>query len=88
MPMLFGNKFCLKKRSRLVKVLDNRFYVKFMQLDIVLFKEAILTYLFNYIYNLFTGKRASKDYKRSLQRQVSDEVKKTFKQKARINSNH
>ena len=30
----FGNKFCLKKRSRLIKALDNRFYVKFMQLEI------------------------------------------------------
>ena len=29
----FGNKFCLKKRSRLIKALDNRFYVKFMQLE-------------------------------------------------------
>ena len=31
---IFGNKFCLKKRSRLIKALDNRFYVKFMQLEI------------------------------------------------------
>ena len=30
----FGNKFCLEKRSRLIKALDNRFYVKFMQLGI------------------------------------------------------
>ena len=30
----FGNKFCLKKRSRLIKALDNRFYAKFMQLEI------------------------------------------------------
>ena len=30
----FGNEFCLKKRSRLIKALDNRFYVKFMQLEI------------------------------------------------------
>ena len=30
----FGNKFCLKKRSRLIKALDNRFCVKFMQLEI------------------------------------------------------
>ena len=30
----FGNEFCLKKRSRLIKALDNRFFVKFMQLDI------------------------------------------------------
>ena len=29
-----GNKFCLKKRLRLSKSLDNRFYVKFMQLEI------------------------------------------------------
>ena len=33
----FGNKFCLKKRSRLIKTLDNRFHVKFMQLEINLF---------------------------------------------------
>ena len=31
----FGNNFCLKKRSRLIKALDNRFYVKFMQPEIV-----------------------------------------------------
>ena len=30
----FGNKFCLRKRSRLIKAFDNRFYVKFMQLEI------------------------------------------------------
>ena len=29
-----GNKFFLKKRSRLIKASDNRFYVKFMQLEI------------------------------------------------------
>ena len=29
----FGNKFCAKKRSKLIKALDNRFYVKFMQLE-------------------------------------------------------
>ena len=29
-----GNKFCLKKRSTLIRALDNRFYVKFMQLEI------------------------------------------------------
>ena len=33
----FGNKFCLKKRSRLIKALNNRIYVKFMQLGIGLF---------------------------------------------------
>ena len=30
----FGNKLCLKKRSRLIKALDNRFCVEFMQLEI------------------------------------------------------
>ena len=35
----FGNKFRLKKRSRLIKALDNRFYVKFMQLEIGLLVE-------------------------------------------------
>ena len=29
-----GNKFNLKKRSRLIKALDNGFYVKFMQFEI------------------------------------------------------
>ena len=33
----FGNKFYLKERSRLIKASDNRFYVKFMQLEIGLF---------------------------------------------------
>ena len=33
----FGNKFCLRKRSRLIKALDNRFYLKFMRLEIGLF---------------------------------------------------
>ena len=37
----FGNKFCLKKRSRFIKALDNRFYVKFMQLEIGLFSLYI-----------------------------------------------
>ena len=32
-----GNKFNLKRRSRLIKALDNGFYVKFMQLEIGLF---------------------------------------------------
>ena len=35
----FGNKFSLKKRSRLVKALDSRFYVKFMQLEIGIFTK-------------------------------------------------
>ena len=35
----FGNKFCLKKRSRLTKALDNRFYIKFMQFEIGLLKH-------------------------------------------------
>ena len=30
----YGNKFCLRKRSRWIKGLDNRFYVKFMELEI------------------------------------------------------
>ena len=36
----FGNKFCLKKRTRLTKALDNRFYVKFMQLEKGLLRSA------------------------------------------------
>ena len=36
----FGNKFNLKKRSRLIKALDSGFYVKFMQLEIGLFGAA------------------------------------------------
>ena len=35
----FGNKFCLKKRTRLIKALENKFYVKFMQLEIGLLSE-------------------------------------------------
>ena len=34
-----GNKFCLRKRSRLIEALDNRIYVKFLQLEISLFEE-------------------------------------------------
>ena len=30
----FGNKFCLKMRSRLIKALNNKFYVKFMEFKI------------------------------------------------------
>ena len=30
----FGNEFCVKKRSRLIKALDKGFYVKFMRLEI------------------------------------------------------
>ena len=30
----FGNKICLKKMLRLTKALDNRFYIKFTQLEI------------------------------------------------------
>ena len=37
----FGNKFCLKMRSRLIKSLNNRFCVKFMQLEIGLLEEKI-----------------------------------------------
>ena len=38
----FENKFCLKKRSRLIKALDNRFYVKFMQLEIGLLPDVLV----------------------------------------------
>ena len=38
----YGNKFCLRKRSRLIKGLDNRFHVKFMQLEIGLFTQSKL----------------------------------------------
>ena len=37
----FGNKFRLKMRSRLIKALNNRFYVKFMQLEIGLFFTSV-----------------------------------------------
>ena len=47
----FWNKFCLKKRSRLIKALDNRFYVKFMQLEIGLFKISI--FLSEYLFMSF-----------------------------------
>ena len=36
----FGHKFCLKKRSRLIKALDNRIHVKFMQLEIGLLYQS------------------------------------------------
>ena len=39
----FGNKFCLKMRSRLIKALNNRFYVKFVQLEIGLFEYNTVT---------------------------------------------
>ena len=39
----FGNKFGLKKRSRLIKALDNRFDVKFIQLEIGLF--GLISYI-------------------------------------------
>ena len=35
----FGNKFCLRKRSRLIKTLNSRFHVKFMQLEIGLLQD-------------------------------------------------
>ena len=37
----FGNKFCLKKRSRLIKALNNKFYVKLMQLEIGLLEYQV-----------------------------------------------
>ena len=37
----FGNRFCLKMRSRLIKALNNRFYVKFMQLEIGLLERFL-----------------------------------------------
>ena len=40
----FENKFCLKKRSRLIKSSDNRFDVKFMQLEIGLFYARMSTH--------------------------------------------
>ena len=36
----FGNNFCLIKRSRLIRALDNRFYVRFMQLEIGLLQRG------------------------------------------------
>ena len=41
----FKNKLCLRKRSRLIKALDNRFYVKFIQLEIDLFCKCCDTVL-------------------------------------------
>ena len=38
----FGNKFNLKKRSRLIKASDNGFYVKFIQLEIGLLEAKFL----------------------------------------------
>ena len=39
----FGNEFCVKKRLRLIKALDNGFYVKFMQLEIGLLEHIFET---------------------------------------------
>ena len=39
--VVLGNKFCLKKRSRLIKVLDNRLQVKFMKLEIGLLTDSL-----------------------------------------------
>ena len=44
----FGNKFCLKKRSRLIKPSDNRFYVSFMQLETGLLNAIFTFYNFSY----------------------------------------
>ena len=41
--LALGINSSLKERSRLIKALDNRFYVKFMQLEIGLF---IITHVF------------------------------------------
>ena len=41
-----GNKFCLKKRSRFIRALDNRFYVKFMQLEIGLLVQQKYTFYY------------------------------------------
>ena len=38
----YGNKFCLRKRSRLIKGLDNMLYVEFMQLGIGIFCSFLL----------------------------------------------
>ena len=38
----FGNKFCLKRRSTLIKALDDRLYVRFMQLEMGLFAAKLL----------------------------------------------
>ena len=48
----FGNKFCLEKRLRLIKALNNRFFVKFMKLEIGLLSKVLsYTVLFGYVYN-------------------------------------
>ena len=36
-----GNKFCLNKRPRLIKASDNRFYDKFIQLEIGLLSVIV-----------------------------------------------
>ena len=51
----FGNKFCLRKRSRLIKALDNRFYVKFMQLEIGLLCFISFTKVILWNKNLIKG---------------------------------
>ena len=48
-----GNKFYLKMRSRLIKASNNRFYVKFMQLEIGLLPQTMLDKIvgtFSYVF--------------------------------------
>ena len=64
----FGNTFCLRKRSRLIKALDDRFYVKFMQLEIGLLKQTryrnlSLSFIFPTMYHLLIFDFSTMSYK-------------------------
>ena len=69
---------CEAKRTHKLVLLEYKMQPKFCCTD------AITDDNHNTHYNLFTWRRASKDYKRSLQRQVEVEV---FKKRARKSEN-
>ena len=58
----FGNEFCLKKRLRLIKALDNRFYVKFMQLEIGLFSPILSMFCVNGRLRLMMADQGRSDF--------------------------
>ena len=64
----FGNKFCLKKRSRLIKASDNRFYIKFMQLEI-----GLLPYFYNINVLKWVAREGEKNEKPVVRRKMLKE---------------
>ena len=58
----FGNKFCLKMRSKLIKASNNRFYDKFMQLEIGLLSKVFpFIFMCDYTYILILKGIVSSD---------------------------